>query len=185
MTQQRSLHKLRSRAVTGSSVVSRRSVPTTVYMPAKLVSHYSAPVGATLRITGGKFEVWRGFEGTQIVLNWEVPAGAIAEIKIVRKWLAWPENAEDGVLLVHDEAPFTNFSYSDREIDPHEIYYYAVFFKRTDGVWFHNRRFRGKTFSCPSGYMKTKLWDFLPNVYHREDNGEERDERQVTRVTEG
>ena len=165
---------------------SLRGTQAKAVLPAKLVSLYSAPVSVELRLgDDGHFKVWRAVEGPQVIINWKVPDGAIVEVRLIRKYLSWPESIDDGTLLVTDDKPWNVNHYSDRDIDDYEVYYYAMFFKRTDGLWFFDRRFRGKTFPLPTGYCKGKLWELLPNVYHREDNGEERDERQITRVTTG
>jgi hypothetical protein len=151
-------------------LASLRSEPVSTRLPTKLTSLRSEPV--TVNITSGTkfFRVFRGYEGKQIVLNWGLSVSGLLEMKIVRRLDAWPENTEDGVLIVHDVFPWTMDKWSDRNsLEPYRVYYYALYMLRQDGVWLQDRKLRGKTFPLPTGYFADKLWNSLPNVYHRVD----------------
>lgn len=148
---------------------SRRSQPTSTSFAVPLKSRYSEQVTATVLTGEAVFKVFRGYEGTQIVINWSLPSEGIIKYRLLRRWLAWPENIENGVLLVEDEEPFSIFTYSDRNIEPYQVYYYQLFMLRADGVWLMDKKMRGKTFSYPTGYFENKLWELLPEVYRAED----------------
>jgi hypothetical protein len=90
-------------------------------------------------------------------------------IRIRRKLYDWPQSAEDGVLLFEQEAPFTVFEYSDRELESYQVYYYRMFIRRIDGTWYTDNSLRGKEFPVPTGYFEEAVWGRLPTFYHRED----------------
>ena len=116
------------------------------------------------------FQVWRPYEGVQLVINWIIPPIDPSEIVLKRRLGNWPQSIDDGVSVFQEESPFAVFSYSDRQIDPYVTYYYALFSKRSaDGVWVTNRSYRGKAFALPTGYFETKMWDLLVPLYKQMD----------------
>jgi hypothetical protein len=117
----------------------------------------------------GEFRVWRGYEGLQIVINWPTLEFGSTQIKIMRKLYDWPSSVTDGVCLVTDSYPFSVFSFSDRDLQAYQVYYYALFVRRLDGVWYTDKTIRGKTFPLPTAYFEDALWNRLPPVYHRSD----------------
>ena len=116
------------------------------------------------------FILRRGYEGVQLVLNWNVPPLVCDEIRIVRAMDRWPENIHDGKLIVSDSYPFTIFTHSDLTVGAYNVYYYVLFARRkADGAWVAPYGYRAKEFPLPTGYFKNKLWDLLPLVYHQFD----------------
>jgi len=146
-------------------------------------------------------EVVRGYEGPQLVLRWTPPNPAFV-LKIVRKLGGYPESVDDGVVVVTDTAPFSVTSYSDRDVEPLFVYYYAMFVGELvpvsrAGYFPHsyfpsgyfcgsyfppavttvteyatNEAMRGKEFAVETGFFENRMWGLLPNTYHRAD-GEE------------
>lgn len=116
------------------------------------------------------FIIRRGYEGVQLVLNWNTPPLICSEIRILRAMDRWPENVNDGKLIVSDSYPFSVFTHADLTVGAYNVYYYVLFAKRTaDGAWVAPHGYRGKEFPLPTGYFKGKLWDLLPAIYHQVD----------------
>jgi hypothetical protein len=117
------------------------------------------------------FNVFRAYEGVQLVVEWGVPTGeGYDKVQIRRRLDAWPESITDGVFIIEDELPFSVFKYSDREVEQYRVYYYAMYVHRKeDDVWVTDRAWRDKEFPLPTEYFNGALWDRLPGVYHRED----------------
>ena len=139
---------------------------------AHLVSRTSLPVTG---IPGdgflGDFIVKRGFEGPQILIQWTPPDDVILDEQLlIRKLGSWPENIDDGHVLVHEITPFTVAYYSDREVDPGVVMYYALFGRQIlTGNWSTARRMRDKTFAIQTGYFCDKVWELFPRLYHTAD----------------
>ena len=169
---------------------SRRSVPITgIPKRTTLVSRRSQQVSGVPQVVKGltsrrsderqaepdslsqlPFRIRRGYEGLQIVINWEIPPVGAEEIALVRKWGSWAQSIEEGVILITDELPFSIFSYSDQQLDAYEVYYYSLFARRVaDSAWVTDLHYRGKIFPLPTGYFRDRCWRSLPQVYHRED----------------
>jgi len=153
-----------------SRTSSLRSTPISRSVDVPIRSLRSVPVSATLEATRtGEFVVFRGYEGDQLVVNWPSPESGADMIRIRRKLYDWPQSTEDGVLLFEQEAPFTVFEYSDRELESYQVYYYRMFIRRIDGTWYTDNSLRGKEFPVPTGYFEASVWNRLPTFYHRED----------------
>ena len=130
----------------------------------------SEPISATLDVTRvGEFVVFRAYEGDQLVVNWPNPESGADMVRIRRKLYDWPQSAEDGVLLFESEVPLTIFEYSDRDLESYQVYYYRMFIRRIDGVWYTDNSLRGKEFPVPTGYFETAIWNRLPLLYPKED----------------
>lgn len=154
----------------GVKIVSRYSLAAEARPGTKIVSRYSAAVEAALAANVRMFRVFRGYEGKQIVINWGLDVVTVKEVRLIRKLDSWPENVEDGVMLVQDFFPWTKNSYSDyADLEIYRVYYYQLFMLREDGIWFWDRRLRGKIFALPTGYFEDRLWRSMPNVYQRVD----------------
>lgn len=126
--------------------------------------------GQPLGPTELPFCVRRGYEGPQIVINWNLPPVSPDRICLVRKWGEWPRNIQDGLILVDEERPFSTFSYADMDCEAYQVYYYCLFARRAaDGVWVLDNKYKGKAFAIPTGYFEHKMWRLLPNVYHEQD----------------
>lgn len=88
------------------------------------------PSGASQEIRVPDLFVRRGYEGSQVVVNWTPPPDNEAlEIRILRKLGGYPDNVADGVVLVTEATPFTMTSYSDQDVQPGVVYYYRMFIK--------------------------------------------------------
>lgn len=149
---------------------SLRSPPVSKSLDVSLRSLRSVSVTATLEAArSGAFVVFRGYEGDQLVINWPRAESGADMIQIRRKLYDWPQSVADAVLIVEDEAPFSIFEYSDRELESYQVYYYQMFIRRLDGVWYTDNSLRGKEFPVPTGYFEKALWSRLPPLYPKED----------------
>lgn len=154
-----------------ATIRSTRSRSARSYNIHSLRSLRSASVTATLpEESPGSFNVFRAYEGVQLVVEWGIPTGGYDKVHIRRRLDAWPESVQDGVYIIEEEAPFTIFKYSDREVEQYRVYYYMMFMHREeDDVWVTDRAWRGKEFPLPTQYFQEALWVRLPGIYHRED----------------
>jgi len=151
-------------------VRSLRSRPLSKSIEVPINSLLSEQVSATLDATRtGQFVVFRGYEGNQLVVNWPNPESGADMIRIRRKLYDWPQSAEDGVLLYEEDAPFSVFEYSDRDVESYQVFYYRMFIRRIDGTWYTDNSLRGKEFPVPTGYFENALWSRLPPFYHKVD----------------
>lgn len=145
---------------------SLRSVQVSASFNTSLRSLRSVPLSVSVVSGQALFKIFRGYEGNQIVANWNIPDTGIVRYRLVRRLDAWPENIDNGVNLIEESAPFSTLVYSDRQIESYRVYYYWLFLERADGVWIADRKMRGKLFGYPTGYFEEKLWYLLPTVYH-------------------
>jgi len=135
-----------------------------------LTSRRSEQVSASPESVPYPFDVRRGYEGVQLVINWASPPVVCDEIRIVRALDKWPENINDGFTVVSDNAPLSVFSFSDMKVGAYKVYYYVLFARRVaDGAWIQPYGYRDKEFPLPTGYFKDKLFGLLPDIYHRVD----------------
>jgi hypothetical protein len=135
-----------------------------------LHSRYSEPVAAYMPVVvTGVWQVYRAYEGVQIVINWPNFTGGVRGLTLMRKVGDWPGSVTDGRVLYQQDVPFSVFGYSDREVNAYTIYYYALFLQDQNGLWHGDRKYRGKTFPLPTGYFADKMLDLLPQLYRQMD----------------
>jgi len=134
-----------------------------------LHSDYSRPAADTAgleRYVVRSLALRRGFEGPQVVAAWEAPPEPerVERIRLVRRFLAFPEGPDDGMVLV--EGPPEAGRFSDLDLPACACTYYALFSLRADtGEWVTLPRARGSIIPVATGYFPGKLLSLLPEVY--------------------
>jgi phage tail-like protein len=134
-----------------------------------LHSDYSRPAAETAgleRYVVRSLALRRGFEGPQVLATWEAPPepARVERIRLVRRFLAFPEGPDDGMVLV--EGPPAAGRFTDLDLPACTCAYYAVFSLRADtGEWVTLPRARGAIIPVATGYFGPKLMALLPEVY--------------------
>ncbi|RMD87201.1 MAG: hypothetical protein D6813_13920 [Calditrichaeota bacterium] len=114
------------------------------------------------------FRVYRGVEGKQITIEWDLNFANITEIKLIRKRFSFPTGLEDGKeIFSESSSPFSTY-YIDEDIDELVFWYYKLFYKTVGGQSFiSSKKLEGFDFTCTTGELRQKLWQLLPaTAYH-------------------
>lgn len=126
------------------------------------------------------FECLAKSEGFSILVSFTAPEPADApewlrQVRILRKVGEWPQSFDDpGASVVLDDIfpAAGTFSVLQEELVQGQIYYYALFAKRTDGAWVHDR-FLDRCSSYP--YDRWGACDYmfasLPRGFRSQDVG--------------
>jgi phage tail-like protein len=134
-----------------------------------LFSDYSRPAAETAgleRYVVRSLALRRGFEGPQVVAAWEAPPdpARVERIRLVRRFLAFPEGPDDGMVLA--EAPPAAGRFTDLDLPGCDCAYYTVFSLRADtGEWVTLPRARGSIIPVATGSFGRRLMALLPELY--------------------
>jgi hypothetical protein len=114
------------------------------------------------------FNVTRGYEGPQILLEWEFFNDAdLVEFKVMKKEGAYPLSVNDGILTVLGN---TSGVYGDLEINPGAVYYYTLFVKLAgEDKFVFDTVSMGKALAINTGYYQNVLWQLIPQIYRIRD----------------
>jgi len=115
------------------------------------------------------FEVRRGLEGRQIVIKWGTIPFSYESIRLVRKKLSYPEHINDGVVLINETPPSSQY-YIDLDVDILNIYYYQLFYYKTSEDWVAETELQGRAFTFDTGTFQDKLWQLMPGQLHADDS---------------
>jgi len=113
---------------------------------------------------------FRGFEGPQLVLNWNNPANAgITKVQIRRTDYDWPRDIGDGDLVIEilNTTPGEFKYYSDLNVTGQKTYYYTIF-SYNGSTWLYDPV--GETSEVAFDNRDyTVLWERLPSIYRVKD----------------
>jgi len=112
-----------------------------------------------------RFIVRRALEGRQIVVEWDITGPD--RIRLLRKQYSFPNNIDDGVVVLDETPPVSNY-FIDFNIEEEVNYYYRLFLYDA-GMWIEYSTLKGSTFSCDTGFFQSKLFSLLPHLYRNED----------------
>lgn len=134
-----------------------------------LFSDYSQPASEMAgleRYVVRSLALRRGFEGPQVAAAWEQPPEPerVERIRLVRRFLAFPEGPDDGMVLV--DGPPEAGRFTDLDLPACACAYYTVFSLRADtGEWVTLPRARGSIIPVETGYFGARLMALLPELY--------------------
>jgi len=107
----------------------------------------------------------RGFEGPQIILNFNMPADAVDFVRVVRKIYDYPVVENDGVLVAEiTGVPGEEKNYTDLDITGGETFYYQLM-SFVGGAWYFGPTTRVKSLALQSGTFEERLWNTVTDIY--------------------
>lgn len=117
--------------------------------------------------------VRRGYEGPQLVIEWDEPADAasLTSIKVVRRLYGFPQDENDG-LAVYDGSPLGGGVVADLNVEACRCYYYKLFVEVTaTGLYQSDKNNEGFAIPLQTGYFAEKTFELLPESWKVSDKG--------------
>lgn len=120
------------------------------------------------------FTVRRGYEGPQLIIEWNEPADAasLTSIRVVRRLFGFPTDENDG-LAVFDGAPTGGGVVADLDVEPCRCYYYKLFVEVTaTGLYESDTVNQGFAIALETGFFAEKTFDLIPETLKVADKGQ-------------